>query len=74
MQRRTFLKKSAVGIGALAGFYGGVLKAEEVSGKQHFVETAQSNANHLVEGRGPGHVGNQRSYSQVALEHAPFHR
>jgi alpha-glucosidase (family GH31 glycosyl hydrolase) len=35
MRRRTFLKRSAVGIGALAGFYGGVLKADEVSGDQH---------------------------------------
>lgn len=34
MQRRTFLKKSAVGIGALAGFYSGVLKAEEVLSDQ----------------------------------------
>lgn len=29
MRRRTFLQKSAIGIGALAGLYGGVLKAEE---------------------------------------------
>jgi alpha-glucosidase (family GH31 glycosyl hydrolase) len=35
MQRRTFLTRSAVGIGALAGFYGGVLKADEMSGDQH---------------------------------------
>ncbi len=28
MRRRTFLKKSAIGIGTLAGIYGGVLKAE----------------------------------------------
>ena len=36
MQRRTFLKKSAIGIGTLAGFYGGVLKAEEAaSDRQH---------------------------------------
>ena len=45
MQRRTFLKKSTIGIGALAGFYGGVLKAEKVSSDQHSVESAQSNGN-----------------------------
>ena len=49
MQRRTFLKKSAVGIGALAGIYGGILKAEEASGERHSVEAAQSNGNDLVE-------------------------
>lgn len=31
MQRRTFLKNSAMGIGALAGFYGGVLNAEDLN-------------------------------------------
>ncbi len=48
MLRRTFLKKSTIGIGALAGFYGGVLKAEEVSSDQHSVDTAQSNGNGLA--------------------------
>ena len=42
MQRRTFLKKSAMGIGTLAGVYGGVLKAEEVIGNPHSVMTAYS--------------------------------
>jgi alpha-glucosidase (family GH31 glycosyl hydrolase) len=32
MKRRTFLKESAIGIGALAGMYGGVLKAEDAIG------------------------------------------
>ena len=32
MQRRTFLKQSAIGIGALTGFHSEVLKAVEVSG------------------------------------------
>jgi alpha-glucosidase (family GH31 glycosyl hydrolase) len=32
MKRRTFLKESAIGIGALAGVCGGVLKAEEAIG------------------------------------------
>ena len=45
MQRRTFLKKSTIGIGALAGICGGVLKAERVSGDQLSAETAQSNGN-----------------------------
>jgi hypothetical protein len=34
MQRRAFLKRSAVGIGALAGFYGGIFNAEEMLGEQ----------------------------------------
>ena len=42
MQRRTFLKKSALGIGTLAGFYSGVLKAEEVLSAQ---PSALSNGN-----------------------------
>lgn len=42
MRRRTFLKKSAMGIGTLAGVYGGVLKAEEVIGNPHSVMTARS--------------------------------
>ena len=49
MQRRTFLKKSAVGIGALAGIYGGVLKAEAVRDDSHSAEATQSNGNGLVE-------------------------
>jgi alpha-glucosidase (family GH31 glycosyl hydrolase) len=49
MQRRTFLKKSAIGLGAVAGFCGGVLKAQAVNSDQHSVETAQSNGNDFVE-------------------------
>ena len=45
MRRRTFLKKSAIGIGALAGLYGGVLKAEKVENNQNSIDGAQSNRN-----------------------------
>src|SRR5208337_3054116 len=47
MRRRTFLKKSAMGIGTLAGVYGGVLKAEEVIGGQHPVVAAHSSGDGL---------------------------
>ena len=56
MQRRTFLKKSTIGIGALAGFYGGVLKAEKVGSDQHSVETAQPNDNRLAGNEEEGRV------------------
>ncbi len=42
MRRRTFLKKSAIGIGTLAGMYGGVLKAEEVIRNQPSVMAPHS--------------------------------
>ncbi len=40
MQRRAFLKQSAIGIGALAGVYAGVLNAEEGIGEHGSVLTA----------------------------------
>ena len=42
MRRRTFLKKSAIGIGTLAGVCGGVLKAEEIIGNKQSVMAAHS--------------------------------
>ncbi len=42
MQRRAFLKKSAIGVGALAGIYGGVLKAEGDNPNQHSGSAAHS--------------------------------
>ena len=42
MKRRTFLKTSAVGIGALAGVYGGVLKVEGAAGIQPLFITEDS--------------------------------
>lgn len=47
MRRRTFLKKSAMGIGALAGVYGGALKAEELIGNRHSAITAYSSGGGL---------------------------
>ncbi|MGB6745112.1 MAG: hypothetical protein WBE38_15805, partial [Terracidiphilus sp.] len=48
MQRRTFLKKSAIGIGTLAGMYGGVLKAGAASSQQSSA-TAHSSGDGLAE-------------------------
>ena len=45
MQRRAFLKKSAIGIGALAGIYGGVLKADSEEYEHNSLDGAQSNTN-----------------------------
>ncbi len=42
MQRRTFLKKSAIGMGTLAGIYGGILKAEGETHDASSVGTAGS--------------------------------
>ena len=49
MERRTFLKKSAVGIGTLAGMYGGVLKLEGSSWDQESAVTARSGGHGVVE-------------------------
>ena len=48
MQRRTFLKDSAIGIGTLAGIYGGVLKVRGESAKQQPVLTAHSGGHGFV--------------------------
>ena len=48
MERRTFLKKSAVGIGTLAGVYGGVLKLEGASWDQESAVAARSGAHEVV--------------------------
>ncbi len=56
MRRRTFLKKSAVGIGTLAGVCGGVLKAEEIIGNQHSVMTAHSNGGGLQKAENEGEL------------------
>ena len=48
MQRRTFLKKSAIGIGTLAGVYGGVLKVRGESRNQQPVLPAHSGGQGFV--------------------------
>ncbi len=42
MQRRTFLKKSAIGIGALAGVHSGILKVDATSSAQEPAATSHS--------------------------------
>ena len=49
MQRRTFLKDSAIGIGTLAGIYSGVLKARGASRDQQSAESAHSSGYGLAE-------------------------
>jgi len=49
MKRRMFLKKSAVGIGTLAGMYGGVLKLEGASWGQESAVAARSGGHGVVE-------------------------
>ena len=49
MERRTFLKKSAVGIGTLAGMYGGVLKLEGTSWDQGSAVAARSGGHAVAE-------------------------
>jgi alpha-glucosidase (family GH31 glycosyl hydrolase) len=49
--RRTFLKNSAIGIGTLAGMYGGVLEADGQSHDQEPVVTAHPSGDGFVEGK-----------------------
>ncbi len=62
MERRTFLKKSAIGIGALAGIYGGVLKAEGENPNQHSGAAAHSS------GDGAGNAEEQWGTNAAVLK------
>ena len=62
MQRRTFLKKSAIGVGALAGIYSGVLKAEDNGPSRHSGSAAHS------DGDGAGNAGEQWGVNAVVLK------
>ncbi len=62
MQRRAFLKKSAIGVGALAGIYSGVLKAEGVGPNQHSGAAAHSS------GDGAGNAEEQWGTNAVVLK------
>ena len=57
MHRRTFLKTSAIGIGTLAGMYGGVLEAEGETRDQEPVVTAHSSG---------GEFGKAKDEEQIA--------
>lgn len=48
MERRTFLKQSVIGIGTLAGMYGGILSAEVPGRSQQLLGTAHSSGDELV--------------------------
>jgi alpha-glucosidase (family GH31 glycosyl hydrolase) len=50
MQRRTFLKKSAIGIGALAGVQSGILKVEAMNGGQQLATPHSSLPGYIENG------------------------
>jgi len=56
MERRTFLKKSAIGIGTLAGFYGGVARLEGASQGHESVVSAHSSGLGGAEAEGERHL------------------
>ena len=53
MQRRTFLKKSAIGIGALAGVHSGILKVEGTNSGQEPAAASHSSGQGLTEKGAP---------------------